>query len=333
MQWLFLAKNSKSVISTLTKLKVWPQIGAFNVSLPTIADVDIRLLKVFRAVVESGGFSGAQAALNVGASTISIQIQNLEQRLGFRLCSRGRSGFRLTPEGQRVYAAIERLFESIEAFRLDLYDSRDALSGEVRIAMIDTLLSHPDGHLIDAFRRFRSRGKNCRLTIEVMRVIDIEASVANGTFDLGIGVFSRLPVGVKSEILFAEKHHLYCAATHQLVTEGSIDTITVAEVVGYDYVHRGNLEFDGLKAGPGFVNLGAKTANIEAIAMLILTGLFVGYLPEHFAKPLVESGRLLQIPLDKMSDSAPISMIFSKRKELPRVLSAFLEDMRAVHPA
>jgi hypothetical protein len=33
-----------------------------------VSDIDVRLLRVFRAVVESGGFSNAQAMLNVGAS-------------------------------------------------------------------------------------------------------------------------------------------------------------------------------------------------------------------------------------------------------------------------
>ena len=35
-----------------------------------VHDVDLRLLRVFDAVVRSGGFSAAQAELNVGQSTI-----------------------------------------------------------------------------------------------------------------------------------------------------------------------------------------------------------------------------------------------------------------------
>jgi hypothetical protein len=31
-------------------------------------DIEIRLLRVFKAVVEAGGFSDAQATLNVGAA-------------------------------------------------------------------------------------------------------------------------------------------------------------------------------------------------------------------------------------------------------------------------
>ena len=56
-------------------------------------DVDLRLLRVFLAVADAGSFSGAQAQLNVGGSTISLHMRELEKRVGFRLCERGRGGF------------------------------------------------------------------------------------------------------------------------------------------------------------------------------------------------------------------------------------------------
>ncbi|MFM7786129.1 MAG: LysR family transcriptional regulator, partial [Gammaproteobacteria bacterium] len=63
--------------------------------LGQVTDLDLRLLRVFRTVVESGGFAAAELALNVGRSTISKQIKDLETRLGMRLCRRGRGGFAL----------------------------------------------------------------------------------------------------------------------------------------------------------------------------------------------------------------------------------------------
>ena len=57
------------------------------------AEKDLRLLKVFTAVVESGGYTAAQAEMNIGASTISNHMTELEQRLGAKLCQRGRVGF------------------------------------------------------------------------------------------------------------------------------------------------------------------------------------------------------------------------------------------------
>jgi hypothetical protein len=133
----------------LTFIKV--KLEALFMKTPSIAEADLRLLKVFRTVVSCGGFAGAQAELNVGLSTITIHMQTLEQRLGCKLCTRGRSGFQLTDQGRAVYSATERLFSALETFRLDVYDSSAGVSGEIRVAMIDNLITHPECRLDDAF--------------------------------------------------------------------------------------------------------------------------------------------------------------------------------------
>ena len=49
-----------------------------------LSGLDFKLLKVFKAVVEAGGFSAAQNELNVGLAAISKQISDLEIRIGMR---------------------------------------------------------------------------------------------------------------------------------------------------------------------------------------------------------------------------------------------------------
>ena len=46
--------------------------------LAQVSDFDIRLLKLFRSVVECGGFSAAESALGIGRSAISQQMSDLE---------------------------------------------------------------------------------------------------------------------------------------------------------------------------------------------------------------------------------------------------------------
>ena len=70
--------------------------------LGQLSDMDLRLLQVFKAVVECGGMSAAELELNIGTSTVSRHMKDLETRLGLTLCRRGRAGFALTAEGQRV---------------------------------------------------------------------------------------------------------------------------------------------------------------------------------------------------------------------------------------
>ena len=82
------------------------------VPIGQLSDADLRLLRVFKAVVDCGGMASAELELNLAMSTISRHVKDLETRLGLVLCRRGRGGFALTPEGEQLYAATERLLTS-----------------------------------------------------------------------------------------------------------------------------------------------------------------------------------------------------------------------------
>ena len=48
-------------------------------SLGQISDFEIKLLRVFKAVVDCGGFSAAETTLNISRPTISTHIANLAE--------------------------------------------------------------------------------------------------------------------------------------------------------------------------------------------------------------------------------------------------------------
>ena len=85
--------------------------------LGNVTDNDLRLLRVFRAVVDCGGFAAAELELNINRSTISRHIKDLEIRLGVTLCRRGRGGFSLTSEGETVYASALKMMGAMEEFQ------------------------------------------------------------------------------------------------------------------------------------------------------------------------------------------------------------------------
>ena len=106
----------------------------------SLSNPDLHLLRVFLSVVESGGFSKAQIALNVSQSTISTQMIDLETRLGMRLCRRGRAGFALTDEGHEVFKYAKDLVQDCDEFVGKVNGIRGDLIGELRIATADSLL-------------------------------------------------------------------------------------------------------------------------------------------------------------------------------------------------
>ena len=77
-------------------------------SLPSLS-----ALRAFSALAQTGSFTRAGAALNVSHAAVSQQVRALEERLGVPLLPRdGRRGV-LTPEGERLAAALDAAFLSI----------------------------------------------------------------------------------------------------------------------------------------------------------------------------------------------------------------------------
>ena len=102
--------------------------------LGNVTDSDLRLLRVFRAVVACGGFAAAELELNINRSTISRHIKDLETRLGVSLCRRGRGGFALSEEGNAVYAATGRLLAALDAFRAEVDEVHERITGTLALA-------------------------------------------------------------------------------------------------------------------------------------------------------------------------------------------------------
>ena len=64
--------------------------------------MDIRNLTTFVHVAEQGSFSRAAERLGYSQPTISVQIRQLEQELGFRLFDRIGHAVRLTDQGHQA---------------------------------------------------------------------------------------------------------------------------------------------------------------------------------------------------------------------------------------
>jgi DNA-binding transcriptional LysR family regulator len=69
----------------------------------------------------------------------------------------------------------------------------------------------------------------------------------------------------------------------------------------------------------------------EGIAHLILSGEFIGYLPEHYASYWVEKGLFKSILPEKYCYSIPIMLISSKNTKASPLADALIEEMKRCH--
>lgn len=290
-----------------------------------LSKADLHLLHVFITVVDAKGYSAAQAELNVAPSTISRQISDLEIRLGMTLCQRGRSGFRLTEEGTLVYRATQRLFGAVRAFGETIDASRGKLTGTLSVAVIENWVFNEGSPFAKALKVFVRQAPDVFIDLFAQAPDDIEMSVLDGRVHIGVGVFHKHKPGLTYTSLGFERMGLYCAAGHPLFETQDDEKIN-ALVKKSAYAKRAYLRERDVAPVSRRMETKAHAHQIEGIAHLILTGTFVGYLPEHFADVWVHSGRMKPIGEGRFDQTSEIKLV--KRNEAqPSVAAKVLEDL------
>lgn len=301
-----------------------------KVTIPQLADVDIRLLKVFRAVTEYNGFTNAESYLNIGRSTISAQMSTLEGRLGLRLCERGPGGFKLTEEGREIYAASTRLFAAMNEFRVDV--SKAHGNRYVSCGMVDNTICDPHSPVIDAFGRYARRAPNVNIRMHHLSPDEIEERLGRGRIDIGILPMHEERPGLVYMHLYKERNLLYCGKGHPYFdsTEDQAlrdDTVSSLRHVLHGYKHT------PLEQASNFgLTRDATSFSVEGIAILILTGQFLGFLPEHYASRWVEGGEMKPINTKRYSFDASIVAAYQRGGDSNAVVKGLLDELAATAP-
>ncbi|WP_118133058.1 LysR family transcriptional regulator [Oceanicella sp. SM1341] len=289
---------------------------------------DMRLLQVFVAVVEHGGFAAAESELNLSPSTISNHMSALEERLGMRLCQRGRRGFRLTEEGRAVHAAAARLDTALADFTSEVGEVQGRIGGELKIGLVDAVAGDPRNRLHEVLARLKTQAPRLGLSLSQERPQELQARVRDGAYHCGIGAFLHQIDGLVYRPLYIEDHGLYCGRGHPFFAMEDA-AITPAMLREAAYVHRGYWSEEVTRAH-GFANVQATVYQIEPQFMLIRSGHYIGFLPQHYAAPWVARGALRAVAPERLLYRARFDLILPRGHRRTAALREFLRAVDAV---
>lgn len=296
--------------------------------LAPVTDFDIRLLRLYRTVVESGGFSAAESVLGIGRSAISQHMADLEQRLGLRLCQRGRAGFALTEEGREVYQATLRLLGALEGFRDEVNALHNQLRGELHIGLPDNLVTLPHMRITHALAALKERGPNVQIHIRMIPPAEVEQGVLDGRLQVGVVPQAGALSGLDYQPLYEERALLYCAVGHPLfaLDDDAIDDALLARQDAIAPTFRLPPE---VQRHYRALRCTASASDREGMAFLILTGRYIGYLPDHYARHWVEAGTLRAIRPDEHSHDLQLVVVTRKGRRPQLILDEFLAALAA----
>lgn len=302
-----------------------------------IGDVDLRLLRVFKAVADCGGMAAAELALGLSMSTISRHVKDLELRLGLTLCRRGRSGFGLTPEGTQLYDAAAGLLAATEGFRARLNDIHQGMAGDLHVAVFEKTASNPAARVPEAVAAFRAQAPLVELHMSVGTIATIERGVIEGQVQLGIIPEHRRSKSLRYDELFDENMLLYAGHGHPWWSTAG--TAAAGRAPGWADLRRQPLVGLGYQSPNLSLALArelpraAIASDQEAVAMLVLSGAYVGFLPDHYAAPFVAQGRLYAVSPGTLNYQCRFSCIRRRSPALTRVAETFRRALVQAHRA
>lgn len=152
--------------------------------------MDFDLLRTLVAVADTGGFTKAQARIHRTQSTISQQIQRLEQRLGRRLLDRDTRSVTLTEYGEQYLAYARRILE-LEA------EARAVLKTKQKITFIRIGIPEDfaEFRLPSLLRDFATRLGHLQLEIVSAPSFELRTRLEEGRLDLAVVKEEKLRKG------------------------------------------------------------------------------------------------------------------------------------------
>ncbi|MBL4673895.1 MAG: LysR family transcriptional regulator [Arenicella sp.] len=300
-------------------------------SFRKVADSDIRLLGVFHKIVECGGLTAAELDLNIGRSTISRHLKDLEVRLGVTLCRRGRSNFGLTPEGEEVYEASLALFGRLDQFRSTINGIQENIKGSLKLGIFDKVVGNPDCKLHRAIEAFNKENPAIKIEIHVDPLNELEKKVIRGEYDLGIVPTHRRSACLEYLNLFTEKVSLFCGRGHEFFDLENHKSLTVELVRNTPFATMGfnspNMELCerlGIRSS-------AVAYNQEGVAVLVRSGRFLGFLPNHYASHFLAANEVRLVECEDFSYQCDFAMIHPTAIAPERATEVFMTLLADVH--
>lgn len=144
--------------------------------------MDLKYLYTFRTIVDEGGFNKGAQKLNYTQSTITFQMNQLEQELSTCLFEKIGRKMVLTKAGESLIPYVDEILQSIDklhSFESDLSEYQ----GDLRVGVAETQLCYRFPAIL---KEFHLKAPKARLFLRSMNCYDIRDELLNGTLDIGV---------------------------------------------------------------------------------------------------------------------------------------------------
>lgn len=286
-------------------------------------------IESFAAVIELGSFSAAAERLGLTQPAVSLQVRQLERRLGATLVERAGRRARPTPAGAELLAHLPALETAVEAMAAAVARHAGGTSGRVRLgtgATASIFLLPP------VLGRLRREHPGLEFIVTTGNTADIVRAIEAGAVDIGLVTLPAAGRALEIEPVLDDA--FLAIAPPGTALPARVRAADLASLPLLLYEPGGNtrrLVDRWLAAGGVEVRPVMSLGSVEAIKAMVAAGLGVSVLP---AMALPGAGGMADDGLVVRPLSPPLgrrlAVAIRRDKRLPRGLRATLDALKGL---
>ncbi|PDS77325.1 LysR family transcriptional regulator [Rhizobium sp. L43] len=296
-----------------------------------------RQLKTFLAVIRHGNLTRTAAEVNLAQSSLSDQIQALEQELGAELFLRSRQGVVPTPAG----AALKAYAEEILALNDEAKTAVSAAAGCAELSLtLGTLETIATERLAPWLSLFRKKNPRFGLKLKIGNSGELLAQLQHGSIDVAF-TFDR---GQQDERFLtrricSEPLVLIAGSDSQARPPASLAALSTASFVATEIgcVYRHLFETAFAEASIATPPIVTEADSIATIIRLVSSGTGYGLVPRLALGQAATRDDVVELPWPGNPPAASLIMMWRRRRVQPSALSLLLasasENLQPVKPA
>ncbi len=257
--------------------------------------MEIRQLKAFVAIAETGTFTAAAARVHVTQAAISMQIRQLETEVGAKLFVRAPRHVILTEAGEHLLHRARQILREHDAAIDEIAELAGAERGRLRIGSASAMvLTDP---LPKILKEVRKRHPRAELSVTSGTSESLVEQILGGELDLA---FVSLPVearGIQTERLSEDQLVAIASPRHRLSKQRTVSAYTLAGEKLILGERGGNTRrlIDQFFAQAGVsLNVAMELSRQAAIKRMVEEDMGVGIVPLQSVRDEVEKGRLVR---------------------------------------
>ena len=280
-------------------------------------EINYDYYRIFYYVAKYKSFTQAANILMNNQPNITRSMNNLENQLGCRLFIRSNRGVSLTPEGDRLFHHVSIAYKQLQMAESELGRGKSIQDGTVSIGASETALHEL---LLSRLSEFRTLFPGVHIRIANFSTPQAVSALKKGLVDFAVVTspsdtsppFRETPLKQFREILVGGSNYAFLSGSRRRLAElTDYPLVCLGKATKtYEFYHTFYQSL-GLTLLPD-----VEAATADQLLPLIRNNLGIGFVSENLAREDLESGKVVQIPLDEKIPLRSICLVEDPSRSL-----------------